>query len=191
MYEVKFIKSTKSKPLANINSYLYRRRVARENAEYWYCLNASCKACAKFVNGQLTKLNDNHNHESTVSQIIEREQRNLIKEKVANNKCLSGYIITLSNLPAILQTDLKRKICLMGGKLSKNLTNKVSHIVSNTWTSGKCEYARKFGLPVVMSPAWIDHCFRSNATQPINHDKFRLPIFNKFVICLSHVSFNL
>ena len=105
-----------------------------------------------------------------------------------DNTCMAGYLITFSNLSATLTAELTTMVESMSGKVSAHLLKSVTHLVSDCWTTGKCEYARKAKMPMVMSIEWVEHCFRNGASQSINHEKFRLPMFTGFTICISHVS---
>ena len=88
--EYYFIKSNKKADLLVSDSFIYRKKCAKNDVQYYYCIRDSCSASCRLRDGRLTLGNSRHDHLPEHQQLLHREQRALIKQ-VAAKEDLKTY----------------------------------------------------------------------------------------------------
>jgi len=110
------------------------------------------------------------------------------------SQCMRRLVVSITNFDEEKKIDLINKVNRMCATFSKNLTTKVTHLVSDSVTTKKYKVASSLGMTVVTSK-WIDLCWDKyqyelcDANDPSIIDQFRTPIFKNLVICVSQVSY--
>lgn len=84
---------------------------------------------------------------------------------------------------------LYSKIELLGGEVHKALTNRVTHLIAENWSTEKSKMAAGLGI-AVMTPAWVEHVWEASHTTPLHASepammKHQLACFEACVICLT------
>lgn len=81
-------------------SFLYRKKSIYGTTSYWICCDNTCKARGSLKDG-IFILNGQHQHEPDFSAIIQRQQNNLIKEKIIYNPNQTGLEIYNASTQAL------------------------------------------------------------------------------------------
>jgi hypothetical protein len=115
-----------------------------------------------------------------------------IKSYPIYSHCMRKLIVCLSSFEGQRKSDLINKIERMCGIVSKDFTNRVSHLVSDSVITKKYKVASSLNKTVITS-GWVDFCWErhqhllchANDESIIN--KYRLPIFYNLMITVSQV----
>lgn len=102
--------------------------------------------------------------------------------------------VTVTSVAGQLREYLFSSVQMLHGTASRNLTDNVNVIISPKVGSKKYVVGAKRGI-AILSPEWIDEAWKLSETlDPIDMmlnnflEKFKLPIFNQLVICVSGLS---
>jgi len=75
---------------------------------------------------------------------------------------LKGATLTMTNFKGPERRPLQAKIEKLGGTYSGGATLSIKYVVAAFDGGGKCDFARKSGIPIV-TEAWLDECLRLGA----------------------------
>ncbi|XP_054265161.1 DNA topoisomerase 2-binding protein 1-like isoform X3 [Macrosteles quadrilineatus] len=102
---------------------------------------------------------------------------------------MTDLVVTASQVPPEVKAEIKEKVSFMGGIYISNLSDSVTHLVTNAVRSAKYEVAAEKGLPI-MKVDWVDYVWRESqsrnikATDPEIMAKYKCPVFfNMFIAC--------
>ncbi|KFM76256.1 DNA topoisomerase 2-binding protein 1, partial [Stegodyphus mimosarum] len=100
--------------------------------------------------------------------------------------------VSCSNIDTKSREDINKKVELMGGFFSKDLTKSVTHLVVGEVGSKKYQVAASCGL-LIMVPDWVNAVWE-NGQHALLHatdssfDKYKCPVFKGLIITVSQLS---
>lgn len=106
-----------------------------------------------------------------------------------HNLAMKDTIISCTNIDKELRESIHAKVLMMGGEISRNLTEHVTHLVAGSVGSSKYQVASSLKKPIML-PEWVNRVWEAAQEGSVycNDEKFqkyRCPVFKGLTITVS------
>eukprot|EP00041_Stephanoeca_diplocostata_P028199 m.790910 g.790910 ORF g.790910 m.790910 type:complete len:1330 (+) comp23328_c0_seq1:102-4091(+) len=105
---------------------------------------------------------------------------------------MRGIVACCTSLPTPERNGIHKKIELMDGRVVRDFTKDVTHLIAPSWGSEKCRVALDMKI-LIMMPSWVDKVWKDSettqcvATEVKYLSRFKLKTFHKCQICITGI----